>query len=166
MIGNQSFADEFHFRVVFENVPGAEEIEAGNIQAGIKMLEDQLTQVEQGNSGDIWATLCAAYIVNVSLDQAERACSKAVEIDPTYPAFNNRGVFRVFKGDLSGAREDFERVRPRQLEAYLEELKTKDVRLMAVDNFRLINELSAKHSPAEINASVVMGTAAIEDLND
>ena len=166
MLGSPSFADVFPFRVAFENVPGIEEIEAGNIQAGIKVLEDQLEQIEVSGSGDILATLCAAYIVNVSLDKAARACNEAVQVQPGKTAYNNRGVYRAFTGDLSGAHEDFERARPRQLDAYLEELKTKDVGLMAVDNFRLIEELSAKHSPAEINASVAMSTAAIEDLND
>ena len=166
MLGNPSFADVFPFRVAFENVPGIEEIEAGNIEAGIKVLEDQVEQIEPASSGDILATLCAAYIVNVSLDKAERACNKAVETDPTETAYNNRGVYRAFTGDLSGAREDFERARPRQLDAYMEELRTKVVGLMAVDNFYLIEELSAKHTAAEINASVAMSTAAIEDLND
>ena len=165
MAGNQSFADGFPFRAVYADVPGANEVEAGNFQAGIKILEDQLNQVEQGNSGDIWATLCAAYIVSGSLDQAERPCNKAVELDPTYCALNNRGVFRVFKGDLSGAREDFERVRPRQLEAYLEELMTKNVRVVAADNFRLVNELSAKRRVARSDASVAVNTAEIEEPN-
>jgi tetratricopeptide (TPR) repeat protein len=166
MLCNPSFADVFPFRVAFENVPGIEEIETGNIEAGIKVLEDQLEQVEAASSGDILATLCAAYIVNVSLEKAERACNKAVATDPTETAYNNRGVYRAFTGDLSGAREDFERARPGQLDAYMEELKTKDVGLMAVDNFRLIEELSEKHTPAEINVSVAASTAAIEDLND
>ncbi len=166
MLCSPSFADVFPFRVAFENVPGIAEIEAGNIQAGIKVLEEQLEQIEVASSGDILATLCAAYIVNVSLEKAERACNNAVEIDPTETAYNNRGVYRAFTGDLSGAREDFERARPPQLDAYLEELKTKDVGLMAVDNFYLIEELSAKHTAAEINASVAMRTAAIEDLID
>ena len=60
----------------------------------------------------------------------------------------------------------FERVQPRDIEAYLDELKTKDVGLMSIDNFRLIEELSAKHTPAEVNASVAMSTPAIENLND
>ena len=165
MTGNESYADGYPFRVVYANVPGANEIESGNFQAGIKLLEDQLNQVEQGNSGDIWATLCAAYIVNASLDQADRACTKAVEMDPTYCALNNRGVFRAFTGDLSGAREDFERARPPQLEAYLKELTTKDVRVIAADNFRLINELSAERQAAKIDASVAVNTAEIEDPN-
>ncbi len=166
MLGNPSFADVFPFRIAFENVPGVEEIEAGNMQAGIKVLEDQLEQIEPASSGDILATLCAAYIVNVSLYKAERVCNKAVEIDPTETAYNNRGVIRAFNGDFSGAREDFDRARPRQLDAYLEELKTKDVRLMAHDNYHLIEELSAKHTPAEVTTSVALSTAAIEYLSD
>ncbi len=166
MIGNQSFADESRYRVILENVPGADEIEAGNILAGIKILEDQLNQVEPGNSGDIWSTLCAAYIINVSLNQAERTCNKAVEIDPTRHALNNRGVFRVYTGDLIRAREDFERVRPLDVEAYLDKLKTTNVRLLAAGNFDLVNQLLSKDTPAEVKASHVVSTAAIEDLND
>ncbi len=166
LLGNPSFAEVFPFRVVFESVPGIEEIEAGNIQAGIEVLEDQLNQVEQGDGGDILATLCAAYIVNVSPDKAEGACNKAVEVDPSKTAYNNRGVFRAFTGDFSGAREDFERARPRQLEAYMDELRTKDVGLVAAGNFQLIDQLLAEHSATEINASIALSTAAIEDLKD
>ena len=166
MLGNPSFAEVFPFRVAFENVPGVEKIDASNVEAGIKVLEDQLEQIEAASSGDILATLCAAYIVNVSLHKAERACNKAVETNPSETAYNNRGVYRAFTGDLIGAREDFERVRPRDIEAYLDELKRKDVGLMSIDNFYLIEELSAKHTPAEVNASVAMTTATKEDLND
>ncbi|MFQ6006033.1 MAG: hypothetical protein ACE5OQ_11070 [Woeseia sp.] len=126
-LASPSYSDEFPFRVAFERVPGAEDIDAGNIQAGIKVLVNQLNQIERWNRGDVLATLCAAYIVELSLDKAERACNEAVEIDPTETAYNNRGVLRAFTGNLSGAREDFDRVRPRQLDVYLSELKTKDV---------------------------------------
>lgn len=166
MLGNTSFADVFPFRVAFANVPGVEEIEAGNMQAGIQVLEDRLTQIEPESRGDILATLCAAHIVNMSLDDANRACNEAVDVDPSDTAYNNRGVYRAFTGDLSGAREDFERVRPRELEAYLEELRTKDVGLISIDNFYLIEELSAKHTTAEINASVAVNTTALESLDD
>ncbi len=166
MLGNTSWSDEFPFRTAFERVPGVEEIEAGKLQAGIKLLEEQLNQVEPGDRGDILSTLCAAYIIDVSLDKAEHACNEAVETYGTHTAYNNRGVYRVFTGDWLGAREDFDRARPQQLEAYLEEMKTKDVRLMAIDNFQRINVLSAKHSPADVDDSLEMTTAAIEDLND
>ena len=112
------------------------------------------------------STLCAAYIIHVSLDKAEHACNEAVDTYGTHTAYNNRGVYRVFAGDWVGARKDFDRARPQQLEAYLEELKTQDVRLMAIDNFQRINVLLAKHSPDDMDDSVEMTTAAIEDLND
>ncbi len=166
LIGNQSLADESRYRVLLESVPGADQIETGNILAGIKILEDQLNQAEQGNSGDIWSSLCAAYIINFSLNQAERACTKAVQIDPTYHALNNRGVLLVYKGDLIRAREDFERVRPLHLEAYLNKIITTNVRLVAANNFDLVNQLLAKRTPAGVKISDVVSTAAIEDLND
>jgi len=166
LLGNPSFADTSSFRVTFESVPGSEEIEAGNIQAGIKVLEDELAQIELEISGDMLATLCAAYIVDWSLGKAERVCDKAVEIGPTKTAYNNRGVFRALTGNLYGAREDFERVRPHQLEAYMDELRAKDVGLVADDNFHLIDQLIAEHTATEIKASVALRSAAIEELND
>ena len=166
MLANPSVADVFPFQVVFEDVPGVEEIRAGNIQAGIDILVEQLKRVESDSGGDIWVTLCAAYIINSSLDQAESACTKAVDLAPIYAAYNNRGVLRTHQGDLSGARKDFERVRPLNMEAYMDELKKTDARLVAVGNFDLINQLLAKYTATEINASAVMSTAAIEDLKD
>jgi len=166
MIGNQSIAEEPGYRVVLESVPGADEIEAGNIRAGIKILKDQLYQVEPENSGDIWTTLCAAYIADISLYKAERACTNAVEIDPTYHALNNRGVFRVYDGNLIGARGDFERVRPLNVEAYPDKLKTTNVRLVAAGNFDLVSQLLARRTRQQGKSSGVVSTAAIEDLND
>lgn len=167
LIGSPSFADESRYRVLLARVPGADQIEAGNILAGIKILEGQLNQAEQGNSGDIWSTLCAAHIINFSLNQAELACTKAVQIDPSYYALNNRGVLRVYKGDLVGAREDFAPVRSLNVEAYLNRTKTTNdrliagIRLIAANNFVLANQLSAKRT-----AALAKRTAAVEDLFD
>ncbi len=166
LLCNPSLAEEFPFRVSFENVPGVEKIEAGFIPAGIKELEDLLSQTDEGQSGDILATLCAAYIVNASLDEAQYACNKAVRIDPTETAHNNRGVYRAFTGDISGAREDFERARPQHMEVYLEELRTKDARLVAADNFHLVDKLSARYTSADINPSFSVSTAAVENPYD
>jgi hypothetical protein len=166
MFGSPSYSDEFSFRVAFERVPGVEDVEPGNIQAGIKVLTDQLNQTEQWNRGNVLVTLCAAYIVDMSLDKAQHVCNEAVELDPTDTAYNNRGVFRAFTGNWSGAREDFDRARPQQLEIYLNELKTKDVGLIAIDNFNLINELSVKYSRAELDVSATLKTAAIESFSN
>ena len=166
MTGNLSWSDEFSYRTAFENIAGVEELEAGDIQAGIKILEDQLDQSEKEIRGDILSTLCAAYVIDMSLVKAGHACNEAVENYGTEMGYNNRGVYRVFTGDWIGAREDFDRARPQQLEAYLEELKTMDVRLMAIDNYERINLLSAKFRPADIVDSHEMTPASIEKLTD
>jgi len=164
LFGNPSFAETRTFRVAFMWVPGTEQIEAGNLRAGIKELEDQLAQIELESSGDILTTLCAAYIVNRSLDKAERVCDKAVEINPTESAYNNRGVFRAYTGDLSGAREDFERIRPRQLEVYLENLWVRDVPLIATGNFDVVDKLLSKRALAEVDSTVASSAARIENV--
>ena len=166
LLGNSSFAETVHFRLAFDRVPGSEEIEAGNLKVGIKLLEDQLTKIELESSGEILATLCAAYIVNRTFDKAERACKRAIEIKPTKTAYNNRGILRAHEGDLTGAREDFERVRPRQLDVHLEELWVTDIPLMGEHNFDLVDELLSKRDSAKIDASFVVSTAKIEDLRD
>ncbi len=166
LLGNRSFAETAHLRVAYANVPGLEEIEGGHVQAGIKVLEDQLAQIELERRGDILMTLCGAYIVNGSLDKAKRVCDGAVEINPTKAAYNNRGVFRVYAGNLYGAREDFERVRPHQIEAYVEELLARHVPLMAADNFDFVNKLLFKHNAARIVTQGPLTPAAIEDLSN
>ena len=166
VLGNPSFAETFDFQLALVDLPGVEDFKASNIQAGIDVLEEQLEHVEKESSGRIWATLCAAYIFNDSLDQAEVACTNAIEIEPSYSAYNNRGVLRVRTGDLFGAREDFGRARPLDMEAYMDELKRTSPRLVAASNFDVINQILAKHSSAESNDSVALSTAAIEDLNN
>lgn len=166
MLGSTSFAETVHFRVAFEAVPGLEDIEAGDIPAGIKVLRYALDQTAEKDSGDLLATLCAAYIINDSLRQAKRICNKAVNVGATQTAYNNRGVYRALTGDLAGAREDFQRIRPRHLEAYLEELKTRDVPLMAIDNADLIERLAATYTAVEINASIEAHDTMVQSIVD
>jgi hypothetical protein len=166
LLGNPSFAETIQLRVAFQRVPGSEEIEAGNLKVGIQVIEDQLAKIELGSSGEILATLCAAYILNRSLDKAKRACDRAIEIKPTQTAYNNRGVLRAHRGDLIGAREDFERVRPRQLDVYLEQLWVMDIPLVAEHNFDLVDERLSKRNSATIDAPFVVSTAKIEGLRD
>jgi FMN phosphatase YigB (HAD superfamily) len=160
-----SYAEETRYRVLLGRVPGADEIEAGNIRAGIRILEDQLKNGDPAKQGEVWSTLCAAFIINRSLVEAERACNKAVAIDPDDYALNNRGVLRVYKGDLAGARADFERVRPSDVEAYLEQLKAKNVRLVAATNFDLVGELLAMRRLEEGKSWREVSTADVESLD-
>jgi tetratricopeptide (TPR) repeat protein len=163
LAGSQSFASDNSFRVVYADVPGVKQLEAGNLELGIEILEEQLNEGEQDKRSEVWATLCASYIIALALDKAEPACNKAVETGPTYAALNNRGVFRAYRGDYSGAHDDFDRARPLQLDAYLAELMSKDVRVVAADNYRLINIVLARRNSGQTSPAVASTTAEIED---
>lgn len=160
------YADENGYRVMLERVPGADEIDAGEIQAGIRLLEEQLKIADSTNEGEIWSTLCAAFIISYSLDRAKNACNKAVAIAPTYYALNNRGVYHVYTGNLPAAKRDFEEVRPEDLHAYLENLKKTDIRLVAAGNLELVGQAMVSHRQKKPPNRNAVKSADIEDLND
>lgn len=161
LTSSPGFAEGSNFRVVYAEVTGVGELEAGNLERGIKILKSQLRKSGTDNTSDIWATLCGAYIISLSLNQADEACDKAVETGPTFAALNNRGVLRAYRRNLNGAREDFDRARPLQQEAYIQELMSRDVRLVAADNYRLISEVLARRDAG--SSTVANRTAEIED---
>ena len=161
-----SHADEARYRVLLGSVPGADEVEAGDVQAGIRILEEQLKEADPASKGEVWSTLCAAYIIDLTLAKAERACNKAVKLDPSYYALNNRGVLRVYQGDLAGAREDFGRVRPADVQAYLAHLEASNIRLVAASNFDLVNELLAAHREETNKTRHPISTADVETLSN
>ena len=165
-LSSSSYADYFPFRVAFENVPGVAEITSGNVSQGIEILRQELEN-ENADAGHVLATLCGAYIIDSSLEEAAQVCTDAVDKFPGETAFNNRGVLRALTGDFEGARRDFDRARPERMDDYLEYLKTKDVGLIATGNYGLLQELSAKHSPVDVQASVAMATGSdIENFDD
>lgn len=152
-------AENYPFRVAFENVPGAAELEAGDVEAGIEILEN-LVDDHRVNTGHVLATLCGAYIMDVSLEKAERVCDRAVAEHPGETAYNNRGVLRAFNGDFRGAQADLDRARPERMAEYIEYLRTKDVRLIADGNFGLLEKLAARHSSDEVQTSVAVNVGA------
>lgn len=164
-LSNASYADYYPFRVAFENVPGVEEITGGNINAGIRILEQELDQENVADEGYVLASLCGALILNSSLYEATQVCNDAVEQFPSETAFNNRGVLRAFTADFEGAKSDFDRARPQSIQEYLEHLRTKDVGLVADSNRGLIEDLSANHDPADVNSSFAVNTASVEDID-
>ena len=159
-------AERIHFRVAFEHVPGLEEIEAGNLDAGIRILEEQLDSDAPDNDGDVLATLCAAHIVNGTLSEAERVCDKAIKVKPGNTAYNNRGVLRAHTGYLAGAREDFARVRPQELDVYLEQLWTTDVPLLANSNFELVDKMLNESAAPRIRRSFAASGSKIEEITE
>lgn len=160
-----SRADVFPFRVAFENVPGVEEITSGKVREGIEILQQAL-EAGDADKGYVLATLCGAYIIDSSLEEAARVCTDAVEMSPGETAYNNRGVLRAFSGDFEGAREDFDRARPARMDEYLEYLKTRDVGLIAQGNSGLLDDLVAKHASPDVRSSVAMAAGPAVDPTD
>lgn len=164
--GGPVMAQTYHFRLTFENVPGVDDIESGDLDAGIKQLESRLVESEGADAGAILATLCAAYILDDSLWKARDVCDRAVETSPTEIALNNRGVYRIHSGDYLGAREDFARVRPVDMESYLDKLRTTDVPLVAEDNFNLVEQMLSGRLQAEGSEQAASRGARIEGFID
>ncbi|MDX1405769.1 MAG: tetratricopeptide repeat protein [Woeseiaceae bacterium] len=162
-----SNAQSYGFKVVYAEVPGINEILAGDHAKAIKILEARSENSEKYYLADETATLCALYIVKNDFVQARRACDLAVERDRSHTAYNNRGVLRVHLGDPTGAIQDFDkaRVQPQYQERYIEELKMRDARLIATSNYAVAQKLAVKRKqPWQSLASSIRG-ASIEDLN-
>lgn len=159
-------AETYPFRVAFENVPGAAELDAGDIDTGIEILEQQLDS-DDADAGFVLATLCGAYVIAGTLHKAERVCQQAVAQYPGETAYNNRGVLRAFNGDFRGAEADFDRARPERMAEYMEYLKTRDVGLIADGNSGLLEKLVANHSSNEVKTSVAANTGIdVEPIKD
>lgn len=164
--GAMANAETFPFRVAFENVPGAAELEAGDIGTGIEILEQQLDS-DDADTGFVLATLCGAYVIAGTLHKAEQICQQAVAQYPGETAYNNRGVLRAFNGDFRGAEADFDRARPERMAEYMEYLKTKDVGLIADGNSGLLEKLAARHSSNDVKSSVAANAGIdVEPIKD
>ncbi len=116
-----SNAELYDFKVVYAEVPGTEEIRAGNHDAAIKILESRAKDANNYYVADELSTLCALYVVIGKLAAARNTCHVAVETDQSHAAYNNRGVLRAHLGDVAGAMEDFERARvlPENQQGYI-----------------------------------------------
>jgi hypothetical protein len=159
-------ADEYPFRAAFERVPGSEQVENGQMEEGIAMLRAELQNGDPETRDMVLSTLCGAYVVIASFAEAKYTCNEAVEASHSALAYNNRGVYHVLVGNWNGARKDFERARPQELEAYMEELWQRDVGLVATGNFDLIDDLQAKHAPEDFVAASSRVLADVEPINE
>lgn len=131
-------------QIVFEDIPGAEELDAGDLERGISIIEAELKSRNPAYRSELLANLCGAYVLTREIKEARKACDAAVEAEARPSAFNNRGVLRVLVGDLEGARRDFDRVRLDDVEAYLDEIKRTDPRFMASENLALLDEIEKR----------------------
>ena len=163
-----SKAETYDFKVVYAEVPGAEEIRAGNHDAAIKILESRVQNPDNHYVANELATLCALYIVKGKLSAASVTCNHAVETDGSDAAYNNRGVFRAHLGDAAGAKKDFERARilPDHRQRYIEELMSGDARLIASNNYSVVTEYATRRKARRQTLAGRVRGASIEDLGN
>lgn len=163
-----SNAQTYDFKVVYAEVPGINEIAAGNHAAATEILEKRSRTDDKYYLADELSTLCALYIVQRKLKEARKACDDAVETDRSYTAYNNRGVLRVHLGDPAGAIQDFElaRVQPQNQKRYVEDLMKRDARLIATSNYAVAQKMASKREqPWQSLASSIRG-ANVEDIGN
>ncbi|WP_333606872.1 tetratricopeptide repeat protein [Arsukibacterium sp.] len=113
-----SAASNGYKMVLIEDTPGADTIQAGELEQGIKEVTTSLSLDADGFSRSM--ALCVAYSRLGQLAQAEASCNSAVNQARTYAsapraikremralAFSNRGVMHLLAGNRVAALEDF-----------------------------------------------------------
>lgn len=143
-------------QVAFEDIPGGRQLDAGDLERGISITEAELKSSNPEYRSELLANLCGAYVLTREIKEARHACDAAVESGAKPSAFNNRGVLRVLVGDLEGARRDFARIRPDDVEAYIDELKRTDPRFMASENLSLLDEVEKRVAIARGDAPLAL----------
>lgn len=119
-ISSAAFADlekSQYKMVVIKDTPGVEALQSGDVAKGVN-----LTQAAEANELDSYTrnlNLCVGYTKLAKFEEAEKACSAAVNnalsssltpnADIRAYAFNNRGVMKLMANDNLGALEDFKR---------------------------------------------------------
>lgn len=162
-----TLAEGLNFQVAFGDVPGLEEIEAGRYDAAIDILTSRRADDTEPLLDDELSTLCAAYIMARRFDEATPVCEDAVAVHESDAAYNNRGVVRAYTGDVDGAQRDFSRVRvrPEQVPAYVERIKRMNPRLMASNNFEVIEVVrKARADRPDDELSLAVQGADVEQL--
>lgn len=166
LAGQANAAETYPFRVAFEPTAATDYLAKGELDEGIRVLEQLLASDGTGKPG-ILATLCGAYVLKRRLEVAVRTCNLAVERQPGETAFNNRGVLRMFRGDFRGAAADFDQARPKNIDVYRRQLESRDVGLVANGNHELLVEMTASEGAGALGTSFAASHGAdIEALDD
>ena len=103
-------AESWELRHAADDVPGSTEIEAGEIEDGIRILLLEIDSASSDTHLAVLENLCVAYAIKLEYDIAMRYCDQAVGLSSaSASAFNNRGVLRAVIDDHRGAIQDFRR---------------------------------------------------------
>jgi len=157
-------AEQLEFKVAMEDLPGIDEVQAGQVDLGISILE-----ANKATPGSVtWqrtiATLCGIYVLAADYKKANDACETAVADAPGETAFNNRGVLRVHYGDFIGASEDFEKARPQDVGEYLQLIRESDPKLIAASNTKSLEYLRLRMDTARVREPQKLSSAAVENV--
>ena len=162
-------ASDDMFTLIYTEIPGIEAIRSGNGNAAVRTLERSTLDTNENYAVDALSTLCALYIAKGKLSAASVTCNKAVEIDQSAAAFNNRGIFRAQIGDINGALEDFARAKesPSRQTRDANRHIGGDPHLTASRNFAVARKYTGNQSGENIQSAVVRPRgASIEDLKN
>lgn len=157
-------ADRLGFVVALDNLPGVDELESGDIDAGLAKLEAQLANTNSERWHEVIATLCGAYVLASQYDKAVATCDRAVLEAPHNASYNNRGVLRVHLGQLDSALSDFEIARPDSLDSYIAVIRATDPALIAFDNTQSLLDLRARLEERRREDPFRVSSASIENV--
>jgi hypothetical protein len=157
-------AEQLEFRVAMEDLPGIDEVQSGQVDLGISILEARKAAPGSVTWQRTIATLCGVYVLAAEYKKATKACETAIANAPGETAFNNRGVLRVHNGDLDGAFEDFEKARPKDVGEYLQLIRESDPKLIAVSNTKSLEYLRLRLDTAHMREPQKLSSAAVENV--
>ena len=137
--------ERYTFQVIFISDLASDEIDAGDYDAAIKVLEGRARDADIEYVDGELSMLCGLYVLTKQLVAAHTTCNAAVDSDGSYVAYNNRGVLRAHLKNLKGALDDFARARvpPEKRQFYIQELIRLDARLVAGVNYAECNRFAA-----------------------
>ena len=160
-----ALAERLEFRVAMEDIPGVDDVLAGDIAAGQRKLEAQVQTTAGDLRGQVLATLCGVYVLAQEYQLARNTCNRAVAEHGDETAYNNRGVYKVHLGDLQGAALDFAKARPTDVDDHLALLWATNPGLIAVGNTEKLGALATRLDDQQPPGGDIVA-ASIENLAD
>ena len=103
-------AESWELRTAAEEVNGTRDLEAGNIDKSIRVLERSYRSTPYDLKGAVLTNLCVAHTLKRDFETAMDYCERAAERgNGSREAFNNRGVLNAMLGNYSQAVSDFQK---------------------------------------------------------
>jgi tetratricopeptide (TPR) repeat protein len=103
-------AESWELRTAAEEVNGTRDLEAGNLDKSIRVLERSYRSTPYDSKGAVLTNLCVAHTLKRDFETAMDYCNRAAERgNGSREAFNNRGVLNALLGNYTGAVSDFKK---------------------------------------------------------